>query len=131
MCSLVRAYRVYLDKALFGRVLFYLCAVSSCLYCMGYVVTYAILPDYMTTQNFSLDDASTTLLLAGVANAMGKLVGMIFVDRCPRWSRVLYVCSGIMCGTSLLAVPVCQDISHYFIAAAGFGFFYGKFRFSL
>ncbi|XP_021372163.1 monocarboxylate transporter 9-like isoform X2 [Mizuhopecten yessoensis] len=129
LCAVVRAYGVYIDKALLRSFLFYLCIISSYLYVIGFVVTYSRLPDYMTTNTYSLEEASTALLLAGAANTLGKMVGMLLVDKRPSFTRYFYICACVLSGGSLTSIPLCMNVFHFYAASAGFGFFFGNIHY--
>ncbi|XP_069103460.1 monocarboxylate transporter 13-like isoform X2 [Argopecten irradians] len=127
--NILKAYRVYIDKYLFGNILFYLCITSSFFYVIGFTVTYSRLPDHMTSLTHSLDEASTTLIIAGAANTFGKLVGMTIVEKIPRLTRFFYIGACVLSGGSLMTMPVCEGVSQFYAAAFGFGFFFGNIHY--
>ncbi|XP_033760691.1 uncharacterized protein LOC117342604 [Pecten maximus] len=54
---------------------------------------------------------------------------MVSVDKTPRLSRFLYMCACVLSGGSLMTIPLCVDIVHFYAAAVGFGFFFGNIHY--
>ncbi|CAH1794226.1 unnamed protein product [Owenia fusiformis] len=112
-----------MDITILKNLSFIMFCVSNIILYMWYDVVYVYVTDRAINQGHSEALSSLLISIIGIVNTIGQVIFGVIGDHPKVNSLFLYMTAIIICGVSVIVIPLCYNYPLLATATGGFGFF--------